>query len=97
MYRYVLEPIFGQILSKITRFSKNWFKINSNLGKLGKIHPLIIVRGHLYTKRLILLPMLMAHPRRVFLLSNPVLLNYTFQYNRPIGKKEQYSNPEFYN
>ena len=50
----------------------------SNLGKFWKIDPstyqiLHFIRGHSYTERLILLPMLAAHPRRVVCTENPTI------------------------
>ena len=70
-----IGPILRQILNKITKFSKDFF--GSHLGKFWKIEPFIyktlhFIRGHLCTKRLILLPMLVAHPRRVFCTEYPL-------------------------
>ena len=53
-----------------------------NLGNFWKIDPFIyqilhFIRGHSYTKRLILLPMLAAHPPRVF------CTKYPLKYLRP--------------
>ena len=75
-------PIFGQILSKITRFFPKfpyiWARFGSNLWKFWKINPFIyqilhFIRGHSDTKRLILLPMLVACPclHRVFCTEYP--------------------------
>ena len=69
-------PIFGEILSKITQIFLNLANFCSNLGKIGKIDPftyqiLHFIRVHSYTKRLILLPMLAAHPRRLFCTEYP--------------------------
>ena len=70
-----IGPILRQILNKITKFSKEFF--GSHLGKFWKIEPFIyktlhFIRGHLCAKRLILLPMLVAHPRRVFWTEYPL-------------------------
>ena len=64
----------GQILSKIAQCFQNFPKmsqIGSNLRKFWKIYAFIyqimhFIWGHSYTKRLILLPMLAAGPRRVY-------------------------------
>ena len=80
-------PIFGKILSRIARFFQNflkfepvlaqiWASFGSNLENFWKINPFIyqilyFIRGHSYTKRLMLLPMLAAHPRRVFCTKYP--------------------------
>ena len=52
------------------------FFLSSNLGKFWNIDPFIyqilhFIKCHLYTKRLILLPMLAAHPRRIFYTEYP--------------------------
>ena len=62
-------PIFSKIFLILSQF---W----PNLAKFWKIVPFIyqilhFIRGHSYTKRLILLPMLAAHPRRVFCTKYP--------------------------
>ena len=70
-----IGPILRQILNKITRFFKRflWLKFR----KILKIDPFIyktlhFIRGHLCTKRLILLPMLVAHPRSDFCTEYPL-------------------------
>ena len=75
---------FRIILSKIAWFFQSFFKIwanrGPNLGKFWKIDPFAyqilhhFIRGHSYTKRLILLPMLAAHPRKVFCTDIPPIL-----------------------
>ena len=80
-HSYTNQPILGQILwEKIARFFQNflifWANFGSNFGKFWKIHPFIyqmlhFIRVHLYTKRLILLPMLAARPRWVFFTEYP--------------------------
>ena len=63
--------IWGKILTKIIWFffSSNFLKFESSFWKIWKIDPFIYkilhkIRGHWYTRRLIMLPMLAAHPRK---------------------------------
>ena len=88
-----IGPILGQILNKITNFFQNFLKFEPNLAKFRKIDPFIyqilhFIRGHSYTKRLILLPMLAAHPRRVFCTKYP--LGVHFAYTLCMSKKFQH-------
>ena len=76
-----IGPILGLILSKITHFSKIFLNLSQfwlKVGKILKIDPFIyqilcFIRCHSYTKRLILLPMLAAHPRRFLYTEYPPL------------------------
>ena len=70
-----IGPIFAKFWTKLPDFSKDFF--GSNLGKFWKIDPFIyktshFIRGHSCTKRLLLLSMLVAHPRRVFCTEYPL-------------------------
>ena len=66
---------FWAQLPNFPKFFQIWAKMGSNLGKLWKIDPFIYAKifigGYSNTKRLILLPMLAAHPRRVFCTEYP--------------------------
>ena len=69
------DQFYAKFWTKLPDFSKDFF--GSNLGKFWKIDPFIyktlhFIRGHLCTKRLILLPMLVAHPRRDFCTEYPL-------------------------
>ena len=65
-----------QFSAKFWAKSSDFPKIFLNLSQFWKIDPFIyqilhFIKGHSYTKRLILLPMLAAHPRRVFYTEYP--------------------------
>ena len=73
-----IRPILRQILSKIIRCFLNLSQFK--FGKILKKWPIHVayqslhfIRGHSYTKRLILLCMLAAHPGRVFCTEYPAL------------------------
>ena len=72
---YQLAQFLEKFWAKSPDFFPNFLKFESifgsNLGKFWKINPftyqiLHFIRGHSYTKGLILLPMLAAHSPRVF-------------------------------
>ena len=68
---YQLAQFLGQILNKITNLFQHFLKFWLRFGQIVKNRPFIyqilhFIRGHSYAKRLILLPMLAAHPHRVF-------------------------------
>ena len=75
---YQLAQFLAQFWAKSPDFSKIFVNLSQfwlKFGKILKINPYIykilhFIRGYLYTKKLILLSMLAAHPCKVFLLSN---------------------------
>ena len=74
-----IGPFFGQVLSKITWFFQNFLKFEPILAQIWgtfeksthSYTKFCILLGVTHTKRLILLPMLAAHPRRVFCTKYP--------------------------
>ena len=69
--------ILGQFSVKSPDFVKIFLNLSQFWFKFGKINPFIyqilhFIRGHSYTKRLILLPMLVAHPHRIFCTESPL-------------------------
>ena len=79
LYIYQSAQFGAKFWAKSPNFSKIFLKLSqfgSNLRKFWKIGPFIyqilhFIRGHSYTKRLILLAMLAAHPHRVFCTEYP--------------------------
>ena len=69
--KVVHSPILAKLWEKLPDFFENFLKFETKFGKIWKIDIFIyqilhFIRGHSYTKRLILLRMLAARPRRFF-------------------------------
>ena len=78
-FMYQLVQFVAKFWAKSPDFSKFFLNLSQfwlKFGELLKNQPIHIpilhfIRGHSYTKRLILLPMLATHPRRVFCIKYP--------------------------
>ena len=113
LYLCYTLPNFEQNRLILQKFSYIWANFGLNLGKFWKVDPfkyqiLCLIRGHSYTKRLILLPMLMACPRRVFCTGYPRIFTpeaerntynltsvrwHTMSHQKPLFSKTAACNP----